>query len=75
MESGCTCSGLGMSAFLFKVTVGGVQTVRGFPEAPMPLLARIPLVGRIFFNHNVLVYGAFLLVRPSGSSCTAPRSA
>lgn len=54
--------GLGMSAFLFKVLIGGVKTVQGFPEVPIPLLAGLPVIGPILFNHNLLVYGAFLLV-------------
>jgi simple sugar transport system permease protein len=29
---------------------------------PIPLLGDIPLIGEIFFRHNLLVYGAYLLV-------------
>lgn len=54
--------GLGMSDLLFQKTLGSVQTVSGFPRVPIPLLSDIPYLGRIFFNHNVLVYGAYLLV-------------
>lgn len=54
--------GLGMSDLLFQRTLGSVQTVSGFPRVPIPLLSEIPYLGRIFFNHNVLVYGAYLLV-------------
>lgn len=53
--------GLGLSAFLFRITIGGVQTVAGFPDLPLPLLSRIPFAGEILFEHNVLVYGAFAL--------------
>lgn len=54
--------GLGMSDLLFQRTLGSVQTVSGFPRVAIPLLSDIPYLGQIFFNHNVLVYGAYLLV-------------
>lgn len=54
--------GLGMSDLLFQKTLGSVQTVSGFPRIPIPLLNDIPYLGGIFFNHNLLVYGAYLLV-------------
>jgi len=54
--------GLGMSELLFQKTLGTVETVRGFPAFKIPLLGDLPLVGGIFFDHNVLTYGAYLLV-------------
>lgn len=54
--------GLGMSDLLFQKLVNNVETVSGFPNAPIPLLSKIPVIGEIFFNQNVLVYGAYLLV-------------
>lgn len=54
--------GLGMSSLLFKVLVGTVKTVSGFRPVKIPLLGDLPFFGRILFNNNVLVYGAFLLV-------------
>ncbi len=54
--------GLGMSELLFKTTLGTVQTVNGFAPVPIPLLSEVPILGEIFFQQNVLVYGAFLLV-------------
>lgn len=54
--------GLGMSDLLFQKTLGSVQTVSGFPRVAIPLLGDIPYIGEIFFNHNALVYGAYLLV-------------
>lgn len=54
--------GLGMSDLLFQRTLGSVQTVSGFPRVSIPLLGDIPYIGEIFFNHNVLVYCAYLLV-------------
>lgn len=54
--------GLGLSALLFKVTVGTVKTIEGFSPVAIPVLSRIPLIGEIFFSQSLLVYGAFLLV-------------
>jgi general nucleoside transport system permease protein len=54
--------GLGLSSILFKVLVGTVKTVSGFPPIKIPLLADIPVVGPIFFQQSLLVYLAFLLV-------------
>jgi general nucleoside transport system permease protein len=54
--------GLGMSSLLFKVLVGTVKTVSGFQAIKIPLLGDIPFFGHILFNHNILVYIAFLLV-------------
>ncbi len=54
--------GLGMSDLLFQRTLGSIQTVSGFPRVAIPVLNDIPYLGAIFFNHNLLVYGAYLLV-------------
>ena len=42
--------GLGMSSLLFKVLIGTVKTVNGFPPVPIPLLADIPFIGPILFR-------------------------
>lgn len=54
--------GLGLSSLLFKTTLGGVTSVTGFQPVKIPLLGDLPLVGEVLFNHNLLVYGAFLIV-------------
>jgi general nucleoside transport system permease protein len=54
--------GLGLSSLLFKVTVGTVKTISGFPPLKVPYLGDLPYVGEVFFQQSVLVYGAFLLV-------------
>jgi len=54
--------GLGLSNLLFQLLIGTVETVSGFPRLAIPLLSDIPYVGDIFFNQNILVYIAFLLV-------------
>jgi len=54
--------GLGMSDLLFQKLINNVETVSGFRAVPIPGLSAIPVLGNIFFNHNILVYGAYLLV-------------
>lgn len=54
--------GLGLSDLLFQKFVGTARSVRGFQEFPLPFLSDIPVVGPVFFEHSVLVYGAYLLV-------------
>lgn len=54
--------GLGLSTLLFKVTMGGVESISGFQPVKIPILGDIPYIGEALFNHNLLVYGAFLLV-------------
>ncbi len=54
--------GLGLSTLLFTITMGGVETITGFPPIKIPLLGDIPYIGEVLFDHNILVYGAFLLV-------------
>ncbi|MBN1284776.1 MAG: ABC transporter permease [Anaerolineae bacterium] len=54
--------GFGLSSLLIKVTVGGPTPVEYFPEVPIPVLSDLPLVGEVFFSHNLMTYGAYLLV-------------
>lgn len=54
--------GLGMSELLFQQWIGTPKTVNGFPDIYIPILSDIPIIGQIFFNHNILVYLAFALV-------------
>lgn len=54
--------GLGMSDLLFQKMLGTVETVKGFPKLQIPFFSDIPVIGEIFFNQNLLVYGAFLMV-------------
>ena len=54
--------GLGLSSLLFKVTVGTVKTVTGFPPVTIPILGDIPVLGEILFRHSLPVYAAFLVV-------------
>jgi simple sugar transport system permease protein len=54
--------GLGLSSLLFKVLIGTVKTLDGFRPLPIPFLSDIPVVGKMLFRENILVYCAFLLV-------------
>jgi len=54
--------GLGLSELLFQETIGTVETVSGFRPVQIPVLSSIPVLGEVLFSHNILVYGAFLLV-------------
>lgn len=54
--------GLGLSDLLFLVMVGTPKAINGFPSLDVPLLSNLPVLGTIFFRHNLLVYGAFACV-------------
>ena len=54
--------GLGMSELLFQKTLGTVETVTGFSPVHIPFLSDIPIIGEIFFQQNILVYIAYLMV-------------
>lgn len=54
--------GVGTAGTLFRHFVGGTQSIPGIPDTRIPVLGRIPVIGEIFFSHNMLVYIAFLLV-------------
>lgn len=58
--------GLGLSTLLFKMTMSGVQSINGFPPVKIPILGDLPYLGEAFFNHNILVYGGFLLIPIAG---------
>jgi general nucleoside transport system permease protein len=52
--------GTGLSGFFGKPFVG--VPAEGFAPIAVPWLAEIPLLGRMFFQHDPLVYVAYLLV-------------
>jgi len=64
--------GLGASSLLFKVLLGTVEGVNGFPALHFCItgsspetgycLSEIPVFGEIFLGHNILVYTAFWMV-------------
>jgi len=54
--------GWGTAGTLFRHYVGGVTGVPGIQAVPIPGLSKIPVLGNVLFNHNPMVYIAFLLV-------------
>lgn len=56
-----TFVGTGLSAVLGAPLVEVKQAPR-LPNFPIPLLADLPVVGPIFFQHNVIIYLGFLLI-------------
>lgn len=53
---------LGLSSLLFLKLVGTPIPIGQLDEVRVPLLDRIPLLGKTLFAHDPLVYTAFLLV-------------
>ncbi|MCB5160588.1 ABC transporter permease [Marinomonas algarum] len=54
-----TIFGTGLSAFVGSSVVG--QTIEGFKPIALPLLSDIPFIGRILFQHDILVYSSFMM--------------
>ncbi len=60
---GLSLFGLGLSSLLFEKMIGSsAVSITGFQPVPIPFLGSIPYIGPTFFDHNILVYVAFLLV-------------
>ncbi|BDU74913.1 ABC transporter permease [Mesoterricola silvestris] len=57
--------GWGVAGTLFRHFIGGVTGVEGLAAWSIPGLSRIPFLGGILFNHNPMVYVAFLMVPAS----------
>ena len=56
--------GLGLSTLLPKILIGVTLTPPLIPtlkEIPIPLLSKIPFIGEVFFNQNIMVYGSVLI--------------
>jgi simple sugar transport system permease protein len=56
--------GTGLSTLLPKLIIGVTLTpplVQTLKNIPIPLLSKIPFIGDIFFNQNILVYVSILL--------------
>jgi simple sugar transport system permease protein len=56
--------GTGLSSLLPKLVIGVTLTpplVPTLPDLPIPLLSKIPILGPILFNQNLLVYFSILL--------------
>ncbi len=48
--------------FFPKVGAGKLPNVEIFAKLPIPLLSDLPVIGPALFNHNIMVYIAFLLI-------------
>lgn len=57
--------GLGMSDLLFQKMVGTPVPVTSFSDLEIPLLADIPVIGAMLFQHSLVVYLAFASVPAS----------
>lgn len=49
-----------LSAFLGNSYVG--EQGKGVPPLPIPLLSHLPYLGPVLFDHNLSVYGSFLVI-------------
>ena len=54
--------GVGLAGTFFRSFIGGTQSITGISSMEIPLLSKIPVLGKILFTHNPLVYFAYLLV-------------
>lgn len=54
---------LGLTNTLYRAVWGevGRERVAGFPQVRIPVLADIPILGPILFDHSIVVYAAFAL--------------
>lgn len=55
-----TIFGTGLTALLGQSLVGVAHS--GLQKLPIPFLSDLPVLGRLLFQHDVLVYGSFLIV-------------
>jgi simple sugar transport system permease protein len=56
---------LGLTSFLARRVLSEAQDLNSpgrFGSIKIPILGDIPVVGQMFFNHNIFVYATFLLV-------------
>lgn len=56
LASGLTLGflGIGLSALIGKPYVG--QMIQGLPKWPVPMVADLPVLGRVLFRHDILIY-------------------
>lgn len=55
-----TMFGTGVSSLLGRGMVG--ETIRGLRAVPVPFLSEFPVLGKVLFSHDVLVYMSYFLV-------------
>lgn len=58
----------GFTSYLFRAfygsgsaSSGNLPTISGFPTITIPLLSKIPILGSVFFNQNIMVYMLIIL--------------
>ncbi|MFC2821620.1 MAG: ABC transporter permease [Sphaerochaeta sp.] len=54
--------GVGLAGTFFRSFIGGTQSITGINAVEIPLLSKIPILGKILFTHNPLVYFAYLMI-------------
>lgn len=54
-----TIFGTGLSAFIGSGVVG--ETIQGFQPLIIPVLSDIPVIGKVLFSHDILVYASIIL--------------
>ena len=54
--------GWGISGTLFRIYVGGITSIEGITALHIPVLSQLPVVGPMFFQHDIVVYLTFLLI-------------
>jgi len=63
--TGLNILGAGVAVYVYRI-IFGIQSlppqVTPFPTVNVPLLSKIPVIGQIFFQHNILVYFAYIMV-------------
>src|SRR5262249_14990236 len=58
-----TIFAVGFTSLMYRQMFRGTPpSVESFAPYPIPLLSDLPIVGRILFQHTLLVYAAFLIV-------------
>ena len=59
---GIVILGLGLSSFLFRLTLGGAPVeIPGFNAVDLGWLSRLPLIGPVLFSQNVMTYACVAL--------------
>ena len=54
--------GTGLAGSMFRHFIGGAEGVTGINSIQIPLLSKIPILGKMLFSCNPMVYFAFLMV-------------
>ena len=55
-----TIFGAGLSGLIGASYIG--KAIDRLPQVPLPLLSKIPILGTLLFDHNILVYLTFIII-------------